>query len=117
MKIRLYLVFAATLLTAQAPTGTVTQTATAMVTGTAGTLVCVLSNTTPSLPSGVHVSCTNSGATVLTLDSVVPTGTNGMVGSMGIAGNSITWLVNQPTGQTSFTWQMAANGVGKSGTF
>lgn len=98
-------------------TGTVAQSTTSNVVGTAGTLVCTLTNSTPALPSGVHVVCTVGGAAALTLDSVVPTGTNGMVGSFANAGNTVTWIVNQPTGQANFSWQMAANGVGKSGTF
>lgn len=98
-------------------TGTVAQSTTSSVVGTAGTLICTLSNSTPSLPSGVHVVCTVSGTVALTLDSVVPTGTNGLVGSFANAGNTVTWLVNQPTGQATFSWQMAANGSAKIGTF
>lgn len=100
-----------------AQTGTVAQNTVSNVVGTAGTLVCTLTNSAPALPSGVHVACTSSGAPVLTLDSVVPIGTNGMVGSFSTAGNMITWLVNQPTGQTTYAWQVVANGVGKTGTF
>lgn len=101
---------------AQAP-GTVAQSTVSNVVGTAGTLTCTLTNQSPAVPSGVHVACSISGASVLVMDSVVPTGTNGMVGSFGSAGNVITWIVNQPTGQTLYSWQMAANGVSKQGTF
>jgi hypothetical protein len=115
MKLLISLLFAASLLAQSS--GTVTQSTTSNVVGTAGSVVCTLTNTTPSLPSGVHVVCTSAGATVLTMDSVVPTGTNGMVGSFSLSGNAVTWIVNQPTGQSNYSWQMAANGVGKSGTF
>lgn len=98
-------------------TGTVTQSTTSNVVGTAGTLGCTLTNSTPSLPTGVRVVCTVGGTVALTLDSVVPTGTNGMVGSFANAGNTVTWIVNQPTGQANYSYQMAANGAGKSGTF
>lgn len=98
-------------------TGTVAQTSTSSVIGTAGTVICTLTNSTPALPSGVHVVCTNAGASVLVMDSVVPTGTNGMVGSFGLTGNTVTWIVNQPTAGGPWAWQMAANGAGKSGTF
>lgn len=115
MKLTIALLISASL--AAQTVGTVAQNTVSNVVGTAGTLACTLSNITPALPTGVHIACTNSGASVLTLDSVVPTGTNGTQGSLGLAGNIITWMVNQPTGQASFAWQMVANGVGKTGTF
>ena|ERR1035437_6470555 len=99
------------------PAGTVAQSTLSNVVGTAGTLTCTLTNSSPALPSGVHVMCSISGAAVLTMDSVVPTGTNGMVGSFGSAGNTITWIVNQPAQASTFAWQMAANGASKQGTF
>lgn len=116
MKTLLLSLLFATLVWAQS-TGTVTQNTTSNVVGTAGTLVCTLTNSTPSLPTGVRVVCTVGGTAALTLDSVVPSGTNGMVGSFGNAGNTITWIVNQPTGQSNFSYQMAANGTPKVGTF
>ena len=114
----LILLFVSVLAFGQTQTpGTVAQSSTSNVVGTAGPLVCTLTNTSPALPSGVHVVCSISGAAVLTIDSVVPTGTNGMAGSFGSAGNTITWIVNQPAPTTSYSWQMAANGVSKQGTF
>src|SRR5450759_5240422 len=114
----LILLFVSALAFGQTQTpGTNAQSSTSHVVGPAGTLTCTLTNSSPALPSGVHVVCSISGAAVLTMDSVVPTGTNGMVGSFGSAGNIITWLVNQPQGQTAYAWQMAANGVSKQGTF
>lgn len=97
--------------------GTVAQSTTSNVVGTAGSIVCSLTNSSPALATGVHVACTNSGASVLVMDLVVPTGTNGMVGSFGMGGNTVTWLVNQPVAGGAVAWQMAANGTGKSGTF
>lgn len=98
--------------------GTVTQSTTSNVVGVASTVSCVLSNTTPVLPSGVHVVCTVSGANALTMDSVIPASNpNGLVGSFTNAGNTVTWLVNQLAGQSNYSWQMVANGVSKTGTF
>jgi hypothetical protein len=54
---------------------------------------------------------------VLVMDSVVPVGSNGMVGSMTLTGNTVTWLINQPTVGGLYSWQMAANGISKVGTF
>jgi len=96
--------------------GTVTQNTTTNVVGTAGTLVCTLTNTAPALPSGVHIMCTSAGVLVLTGDSVIPVGTNGTVGGLTIAGNSINWLVSQPVAGP-YSYQMAANGTLKVGAF
>lgn len=115
MKTIIGLVFSFSLL-AQTP-GTVAQSTVSNVVGTAGPIVCTLTNSSPALSSGVHVVCTNAGASVLVMDSVVPSGTNGMVGSFGMAGNTVTWIVNQPLAGPSYAWQMAANGIGKTGTF
>ena len=97
-------------------TGTVSQSTTSAVVGTAGALVCTMTNTTPALPTGVHVACSNSGAAVLMMDAVIPVGPNGIVGSMTLTGNTITWSVTQPVAGP-YAWQMAANGESKSGTF
>jgi hypothetical protein len=110
------LFFSLSVLLAQTP-GTVSQSTVSNVVGTAGPVVCTLTNSSPALPSGVHVVCTNAGAVVLTLDAVVVPGTNGLAGHFGVGGDSVTWLVNQPSGQTMFSWQMAANGVSKQGAF
>ncbi len=114
MKLAILILFAASLALAQ--TGTVSQSTTSNVVGTAGGLVCTLTNSTPALPTGVHVACLNAGASVLLMDAVVPVGPNGMVGSMTLAGNTVTWIVTQPAAGP-YAWQMAANGVNKSGTF
>lgn len=116
MKLLLGVFLIASALSAQSSGGTVTQSTTSSVIGTAGPLVCTLTNSSPALPSGVHVVCINNGASVLVMDSAIPVGQNGMVGSMALGGNIVTWIVQQLTAGT-FTWQMAANGVGRSGTF
>lgn len=113
MKMLLLLLIASV---APAQTGTVSQSTTSSVVGTAGTLVCTLTNTTPALPTGVHVVCANSGASVLVMDAAIPVGPNGIVGSMTLTGNSVTWSITQPV-VGPYSWQMAANGVAKSGTF
>lgn len=100
--------------------GTVTSNSVSNIIATAGTISCTLTNTTPALASGVHVTCTVSGALVLSMDVVVAAGTNGSLGSFttgGVGGDIVTWQVNQVAGQPLITWTMNANGVGKSGTF
>lgn len=99
------------------PAGTVTQSTISTVTAVAGTVTCTLSNTNPVLASGIHAECKIGANKVLVMDSVIPSGNNGIVGSFSDSGNIVTWLVNQPTGQTNYSWQMAANGASKSGTF
>ena len=94
--------------------GTVTQTALTTVTATAGAIVCVFTN--PARPT-IHTACAQSGATVLTMDATPATGsTSGAVGSINLAGNSVTWIIQQPTAN-AITWQIAANGTSASGTF
>lgn len=102
---------------AQTPPGTVTSTSAATVTAATVTVTCVMTNSSPALPSGVHVVCKIAGNTVLTMDSVVGAATNGVVGSFTNAGDTITWLLTQLAGQTLISWQMVANGVSKAGTF
>lgn len=101
---------------AQAP-GTVTSTSTSSVTATTATVSCVLTNTIPSLPSGIHAVCKIGSATVLTMDIVIAQGSNGSVGAFVNGSDNVTWIVNQAAGTTVITWQIAANGVAKSGTF
>src|ERR1039457_5100111 len=108
MKFIVLVLFSVSFTSAQT-SGTITQSSTSNVVGTAGTLVCTLTNTTPVLVTRVHVACVNSGASVLVMDSVVPVGSNGMVGSMTLTGNTVTWLINQPTVGGLYSWQMAAN--------
>ena len=117
MKTAILILVLAAAANAQTP-GTVVKstTSTSSVVGTAGSLACTLTNTSPALPTGVHVVCINSGNTILVMDSVIPVGANGMVGSMTVSGNSVSWLVNQPVAGP-YAWQMVANGVSGSGTF
>ena len=96
------------------PAGTIVQSTN--VVATAGTLVCTLSNGSPVLATGVHVSCTNSGTSVLVMDATITVGANGVTGQINQGGNVCSWLVNQPTAGP-YSWQMAANGVNKAGTF
>ena len=56
------------------------------------------------------------GLAVLVMDATVPVGANGTVGSMTLAGNTVTWIITQPVAGP-YLWQVAANGVAKSGTF
>ena len=101
---------------AQAPAGTITVSN--VVTATAGTISCILSNQSPALASGVHMVCAAGGVTRLVMDTVVaPGSTNGSVGSYTEAGASVTWILTQGTVTSPISWQVAANGVGKSGTF
>lgn len=98
--------------------GSVTETSLKTVTAAAGTgstaVICVFTN--PATPT-VHTECRIGAALVLTQDSTPAVGaTNGAVGSFVNAGNSVTWMVQQPSAG-NVTWQIAANGTMKSGTF
>lgn len=99
------------------PQGTVVQSTTTTVTGTAGPLVCVMRNSSPALPTGVHVECAVSGSVKMTFDVVVSAGNNGAVGSYSEGSDIVTWLVKLPTEPGPYSWQMVANGVLKTGTF
>lgn len=116
----LTLLFSAGFLVAQAPAGSVTQTTVLTVTAVApaaastGQLTCQFSN---SQKPTVHVVCSQSGGTVLTMDATPAVGaTAGVVGSLNLSGNAITWIVQQPTAG-NVTWQVAANGTAGNGTF
>ncbi len=96
--------------------GTITIAAT--ITAVAGTgtsaVTCVM--TTPALPA-VHVVCSVGSTQMLLMDATPAVGaTNGASGTFSNAGNSVTWILQQATAGT-VTWQLAANGVSKSGTF
>ena len=100
--------------------GTVTQTTVLSVTAVApaaagtGQLTCVFSN--PAKPT-VHVVCSQAGGTILSMDATPAVGaTAGVVGQLNLSGNTITWIVQQPTAG-NVTWQVAANGTAGNGTF
>lgn len=99
---------------AQTP-GTITRMpGTTTVTATAGALVCTFTN--PAMPQ-IHVECANSGTMVLKEDVTPPVGpAQGFVGSFSLSGNSVTWIIAQPTAGT-VTYQIAANGVSGSDKF
>jgi hypothetical protein len=96
-----------------------TVTTTGAVTGTAGTVTCSFSNQSPPAAAGVHINCVvSSGIGQMSQDSVVPIGSpNGIAGSFNANGNSVTWILLQPTAAGPVSWQVAANGTMKSGTF
>ena len=118
---RIVLFLAALTAFAQAPAGSVTQTTvtTAAALAPAGAfsttqIQCQFSN--PARPT-IHVVCTQNNATIMTQDMTPAIGaTNGAVGSITISGNSVTWIIQQPT-SGSITWQIAANGTSQSGSF
>jgi hypothetical protein len=99
---------------AQTP-GTITIGTTVVATAGsgAGSVSCTFSN--PASPT-VHTACT-SGTATLSQDSTPAVGsTNGAVGSFVNGSNNVTWIIQQPTAG-SVTWQIAANGTSKTGTF
>ena len=115
----LLLLLPAAWLQAQAA-GSVTQTTVLTVTAAApaaagsSQLTCQFSN--PSKPT-VHVVCSQNGGQVLTMDATPAVGaTSGVVGSLNLSGNAITWIVQQTTAG-NVTWQIAANGTAGQGTF
>jgi len=113
MKVFLVLAFFAGSLFAQTP-GTVTVNSATNVTAVASSVNCVLHKKSSLV---VTVTCKVLGVTMLTSTTTIGANRNGTVGDYTNAGDSVTWLVNQPQGQTSLSWQMAANGTQKSGTF
>ncbi len=95
--------------------GTVTVSSTISAVAGTGTsaVTCVMSN---PAPPGVHMTCAIGATVVLTQDTTPAVGaTNGAGGSFVSSGNTVTWLIQQPTAGT-FTWDIVANGVRKTGT-
>ncbi len=83
------------------------------VTAKAGAITCVFSN---AAKPTIHTVCT-AGTSNLTQDSTSAVGsTSGAVGSFQVAGDSVTWVIQQPTAG-NVTWQIAANGTMQSGNF
>lgn len=88
------------------------------VTATSGSgataVSCVFSN--PARPT-IHTVCSVAGVAALTQDATPAVGsTNGVVGTFVNAGNTVTWVIQQPAAG-SVTWQIAANLTSQSGTF
>ncbi|HEY1340986.1 MAG TPA: hypothetical protein VGF59_25920 [Bryobacteraceae bacterium] len=98
-----------------APQGSIQQATT--VTATAATISCSITNKTPATTNGVHIECKLGDAKALVLDSLVPTGSNAMVGSYGDAENTVSWIISQPALGGPLNYSISANGVGKTGTF
>lgn len=103
-------------------TGTVTVstsvTAVAMQSATDANAVSCIA--TPSA-SQVAVTCkvgTSTGFTgTYTLIPNSTSATNAAVASYTFGGNSVTWMLYQPSSTGPISWQVAANGVSKSGQF
>jgi len=118
MRSVLLIVVLASGLFSQSP-GTVTVNSATNVTAVASSVNCVLHKKSAEVAT---ISCKvgsvvmTSGTMTLT-PSTSTTMSNAVEGSCVNAGNNITWIVSQPMGQTLLSWQMAANGTQKSGTF
>lgn len=113
--VALFLCLVPLVASAQTP-GTIAKTTVSTVTATAGTVSCTFTSQSPALPTGVGINC-KSGTASLSQTSVVPTGnTSGIVGSFNVGPDAITWLLTQPTAGV-VTWEIAANGSSRSGTF
>ena len=107
------LLFFAALAFGQAP-GTITIASS--ITAVAGTVTCTVSSSIPAAAGGVHFAC-KDGTGSLTQDAVIPVGsTSGIVGSFNSGSDAVTWIVQEPTAGV-ISWQIAANGVMKTGTF
>lgn len=105
------LIFCGSLL-AQTP-GTVTETTVRTVLAVAGTVSCELSN--PASPA-IRVVCKYSTEVTTTTGTPGLGAASAMQGSSVNAGDSVTWIVQQLTVGV-YTYQIAANGTSKSGTF
>jgi hypothetical protein len=98
------------------PPGTITVSTTVTATAGAGAAAvqCVLST---SRPPAIHAVCTIGGTVVISQDATAPVGAvSGNSETVIWMGNSVTWIVAQPTAG-SVTWQISANGTMQSGTF
>lgn len=116
MKIKLttLLLFATCGLFAQVPSGTVQVAAT--ITATAGTLVCTGTASVAATVSTMHLKCVD-GADVVLPDVDIPVKAPGAsVISVQRGANSVIWMLTKGN-PTPDQWQVAANGVMKSGTF
>lgn len=113
---KLFLILVLSALSLLAVDGVV-KTSTTTLVATAGTASCTFTSSIPQQPSGVHAVCTVGGVTILTMDTVVPTGpSNGIVGVFNpTTGNSISWMFTQPAGVVNY--QVTANGQLSQGSF
>lgn len=93
--------------------GTVSEAVQKTVTATAGPLTCVFTN--PNTPE-FTMTCSVSGTVKLTQTATPAVGAGGVVGSYVEGPESITWIVRQPTAG-SVTYDIAANGVRRTGSF
>lgn len=99
------------ILRAQQP-GQVTVTNT--VTAVAGPITCTLSN---PVPPAFAMTCNASGGATLKQDATPAVGAmSGIVGSFNVGADAVTWIVKQEMAG-AVTWQVAANGVMKAGSF
>jgi hypothetical protein len=96
-----------------APTGTV-DISTA-ITATAGTLQCVGTPTVGATTSTMHMKCSEAGVVLHEADYAV-TAPGSTLYSLGRGSNTVTWLLSKGN-PVPDQWQVAANGVSKSGSF
>lgn len=116
VRLSFVLFFSGMALWGQTP-GTVTTETNTKLTVTAGSLVCIFNKTIPTGAAGVNFDCNSGGQRVLSGNFHVPVAlTNGNVGSLHIAGDSITWIIKQEV-EGTYKWQIAANGFSKEGAF
>lgn len=94
-----------------------TVTATAGASGDSNRITCVLTPGTPG-SGAVGSACSVGSVLIQSSDNrPVPGVLNGWVGSVTVGNNSVTWLLKQPAAGGPITWEIAANGVMKTGTF
>lgn len=120
MKHLLLILFLASALSAQTPTGSVSVTtsivAKAGADSDATQVVCTGSPGVPNATS-FRMICTSAGATILSADAVLTSApASSAVYSVQRGSNTVTWILTRgnpaPDG-----WSVAANGVQKSGSF
>lgn len=87
----------------------------ATITATAGTLVCVGTPSVGAAVSSMHMKC-SEGATVLHESDYTVVSPGSVAYSIGRGPNAITWLLTKGN-PVPDQWQVAANGVSKSGSF
>lgn len=91
-------------------------TVSANITATAGAIVCTGTASVSASASTMRLRCVDGADVVLPDTDFVVTAPGSTVYSVQRGGNIITWLLTKGN-PTPDQWQVAANGVTKSGTF
>lgn len=115
----LFLFVAGNIFIAQGQSGTVVVQTTIVATAGSDPATAVTCTITP-MPDlkGADMTCRIGAAIVQTASITPPVGAGaGVQGSCVQGTNNVTWLLTRPTATGTASWQVVANGIGKSGAF